>query len=538
MTDKTFNENILTANIPYNYGGNYMTTSFSFSDMTVSGVSSIVNLVALAGRTREEFLSNLSKIADLDIVNTIIDVFIDDCVSASNDDTIFTVEYEPAQEEDRRVLSPSVKEEYDSILNAVKERLSLDRFIKTNIHDLLLYGEFPYRKRVVDGKGVMEILEDLSVKNTIAIYEGSKLKEFYILGKDTPEKKSPDEVGHFILNPVKVRVEKEDNVAEFLPEKVLMGRSIISSAIEQLKRLRTNNIVDLVTDLKRILRPDFVQVQVPANMNPKDATDMTRKYERDFRSPVEALGKDVSNITVSDIVSLSAQIKVLPVWSDGKGTVSGVTDLGQSSTLADDADKRDRIKKDIALSVGVPPYYVTGDSTPDGDKVASLKLYSRYSKKCNSVQDCLKEGLRDLFESEFKAVKGFKISRSSIKITFKSVVNTDLLDNIEFVSGSTQVSNDILSLVGEVIQSGMGIVAKKEVLSEVLNKIMAPITVENLFEVQSTEEETSDDVDSDASDLDSEVSDFDKVSSQDSLEIEEPPSEEIPEEPELELPPQ
>lgn len=535
MTDKTFNENILVSNIPDTWKDNFGGTYLSFLNSALPGIpSQVVNLISLSSKSREEFLESLSKIAEMDIVSTIIDIFIDDCISASEDDSIFSIEYEPSLEEDREVLDPSVKEEYDSILNQMKDRLNLDRFIKTNAHDLLLYGEFPYSKVVVPGKGIMEIREDLSVKDVIALYDGTKLSKFYVVKNGSVGILTPEEAGHFILNPNVIKMTSKSEDSSYLALRVLMGRSIIGTAIEQIKRLRTNNIVDLVGDLKKILRPDLVQVQVPANMNPNDAVDLVRKYERDLRSPLEALGKETDNLTLEDIVSLTAQIRVVPVWADGKGTLNSIADLNADDNTSQQDEKKASIKRDIALSVGLMPYYLTGDSTPDGDKVSSLKLYSRYSKKCNSIQDCLKEGIRDLGVHEFELVKGFKISRSSIKITFKSVVNTDLLDNIEFVSGSTQVSNDILSLITEVTQSGMGINVKKEVLTDVLNKIMKPITVENLFEpsdsLEGTGEEGESPDSSVAGDLYNSGKEFDNLGDMD-FEPNTPEPTQTPEEP-------
>lgn len=485
LSDRVINEMMISSTTPFtmgnSFGTSYSTVITSFKDQAIATPGKdYLGLVAYSARTRADYLRNLQDVIDVDAAKSIIDIFSEKTLYASKEEDIFEVRYKPKNEED--LEAGYVKEINDCIQDFI-ERVDLYSFIKRISDKFLLFGEYPFRKEFNWKEGITALVDDISVSELVGIYENGKLKKFYKTKGDGVLEVSKESYGHFILNPINVRQLSDSALNSFEGGVAVMGKSILYSAIEQLKNLRTNQIVSLIEDIKKILRPSYYGVSVPETSNPAEVAALCRKYERDFRSPADALGRDSANLNVNDIVYLAAQIRFIPQYSNNKGTISEIDVFNKKDDYEANLAKRNAILRQIAILVGLPPSYISleqGGETP-GSKVADMKIYSRFAKKLCVVQDAIEEGIKDLVMQDIYYKTGYRIQRRSIDIVFKSSVDSELLDAIEFTVGNVDIGDRLLNFANNVVQGGHGIQVNPKVLVTIFNRLGRALTSDDLF---------------------------------------------------------
>lgn len=488
LSDRSINEMMISQTTPFSMGNSFG-TSFStqmtqFTDQVVASPNKdLLGLVSYSTRTRAEYLKNLGDVIDVDAAKAIIDIYSEKTLYASKDDEICKIRFNPKNGDE---LERGYVEEINNAIQDFIEDVNLFKFLKRMLDKLLLYGEFPYRKEFAYKQGITKLIDDISVSELVGIYENGEVKKFYMVRANSAQEVSKESYGHFIISPVTIREISDSMLCSFNEGSAVMGKSILYNAIEQLKNLRTNQIVSLIDDIKRILRPQFYGVSVPETANPAEVTKLLRKYERDFRSPADALGRDSANLTVNDIVYLAAQIRFIPQFANGKGTITEIDAFKNRNDYEENLAKRNAYLQQIAVLVALPPAYlapgVQGVGTP-GSKVEDMKIYSRFAKKLVSIQDAVEEGLIDILQQHIYYKTGYKVRRSSIDITFNSSVDSELLDAIEFTVGNVDIGDRFLAWINNVAQAGLGIQPKPEVILSIFNRLAKAIASEDVFEL-------------------------------------------------------
>lgn len=485
FSDQVINEMMISSTTPFSmgnsFGNSFATQMPSFKDQAIASPSKdYLGLVAYSTRTRADYLKNLQDILDVDAAKSIIDIFSEKTLYASKEEEAFEIRYKPKNVDD---LQMGYVREINDCIEDFIERVDLYSFVKRISDKFLLFGEYPYRKTFEHGKGITELVDDISVSELVGIYENGKLQKFFKLKGDGIVEVSKESYGHFVLNPINVRQLSDSVLNSFEGGTVIMGKSILYSAIEQLKNLRTNQIVSLIEDIKKILRPSYYGVSVPETSNSAEVAALCRKYERDFRSPAEALGRDSANLSVNDIVYLAAQIRFIPQYSNNKGTISEIDVFNKKDDYEANLAKRNALLRQIAVLVGLPPSYLSPgiDGDQPGSKVADMKIYSRFAKKLCVIQDAIEEGIKDLVMQDIYYKTGYRIKRTSIDISFKSSVDSELLDAIEFTVGNVDIGDRLLAFVNNVVQGGHGIQVDPSVLVNIFNRLGRALTSDDIF---------------------------------------------------------
>lgn len=468
------------------YGGNGFAASLTyFNDQVVQLPDpSVQNFIAYSIRTRQSYLENLRYIIDIDVVKQVIDIFNEKALIPSVNEELFTIKFSPENEDS---FEPGYIETLNRYIEEFIERVDLYGFIARLSNPFLLYGEYPYRKSYVYKKGITKLHTDISVSELIGSYIDGEKKRFFLVKTGTQNiiEVSPDNYGHFIMNEVPYSMLTDSTTKSFESEKAIMGKSLFYHSIEQLKRLRNNQVVDLIDDLKKVLRPQFFTVTVPENMNPNDVTALTKKYERDFRSPAEMLGRDTNNININDLVYLAAQVKFIPQWTN-KGAISEVAAFNNVDHTESNIKKQHELIKQIAVSVGLPPSYLLPEI--DGQKPSSKKdmihLYARFAKRVAIIQNAIEEEVRDLVCQDLFIRTGYRTKRSSIKVRFRNIIDSDTLDALEYLGGNLDVGDRLVTFVNNVSSAGFGININPEEMTKICNKLVSPIAMNQLFILQ------------------------------------------------------
>lgn len=432
--------------------------------------------------TKRDMLTKARKLYDTsDIVQTVIDVMIDDGFNSfQNEKEEFKIEY-TLDDEDLQDLGEEFQEQVQKLIDDFVSKFDLKRRVADIVPELLRDGEYAYGVLFDenDKKGITEIVDDFDVINLLPFYEGENLA--FVINQDnfstdsevksnvatfmTDENKpvayKPDNMVFFRLNNNnRVRIKMQGYNAEFqklfyertnirLPKYIRTSYPIYSSAIPLLNRLKIMENVSTVLDLNDVLKPEIVHVTVPSNTSPIEAQQIIRDYERQLND----LSGFMENGDAFDISTLAAQAnrrKVLPTWMDTKGTLTSAG-INQSAKGAAVWDSIDKLRNLIALSIGIPPFYITlaGEGRAKAD---TIKLYSRYTRKLTSLQKSVADGIKDILTIHLTHC-GINVNRENLSVTFKALTSADALDDTDLLLGLVTAISDMYENISKITDS-------------------------------------------------------------------------------------
>ena len=426
---------------------------------------------------------SIPKLFETPIIQTIIDVMIDDGFNSfNNEKEEFRIIYD-LSEEDKELLGEDFQENVQNLIDEFVDKFSLKSRVAEMIPELLRDGEYAYGILFDEEKklGITEIVDDMDVANMLPFYEGDKLS--FIIKQDIfedtttsakftatnlntnnmPKFYKPDNIVFFRLKgPTKKRINlstfyDEDFRKQFyektnirLPKFIRIPLPIYASAIQYINRLQVMMNVSSVLDLSDVLKPEIISVTVPSNTNPTEASQIVRDYERRLNDN-SSLG-DGQVLDFQTMAAAANYRKVLPQWMDTKGTIQS-TGVG-SNDSAKSASAWESIKNVsnlIALSVGIPPFYINLADGPQ-DKAQTIKLYSRYTRKLTSLQKSVADGVKDIIMIHLSK-KGVNISRDNLQVKFKAITSGDSLDDTDMMVATVTGINDLYKGIEEITSS-------------------------------------------------------------------------------------
>jgi len=427
--------------------------------------------------TKREVLTQARNLFDTDIVQTVIDVMIDDGFNSfNNEKEEFKIQY-ILEDDELKNLGEEFQEQIQNIIDEFVDKFSLKTKVAEIVPELLRDGEYAFGVLFEDNKGITEIVDDFDVINLLPFYEGENVAfvinqnhfendKSPLMGKfntnndQAPVVYKPDNMVFFRLKgPTKLRINMSTFYnSEFkklfyektgikLPKYIRTALPIYYGAMKTLNRLKIMENVSTVLDLTDILKPEIVHVTVPSNTDATEAKRIIRDYERHLNDIGELDGESL------DLSTLAAQAnrrKVLPQWIDSKGTLTSAG-INQSAKGQGAWDSIDRLRNLAALSIGIPPFYINISGTPI-EKAQIIKLYSRYTRKLTSLQKTLADGIKDFLMIHLEH-KGFNISRQNLSVKFKAITSGDSLDDTDMMVGLVAGIGDLYKALDEITSS-------------------------------------------------------------------------------------
>lgn len=413
-------------------------------------------------KDKTEMHKTLYGLRNNDVVQTIVDVMIDDGLMSSNDNKIFDIKYKGETENEE------IQAEIDKFVNKFK----LDQTIIDFIDEAIILGEYILPIEHEKGQGVTKILDNPYMVEMVGVYSGQDKKGFLRKkGKEVIEIE-PDNGIHFILSYKKIRVEISNFAKSekyYLEDHIKVGKSIILPIVNKLKQLEILEMANLALDLKRILAPVVVMVGMPENTQVKDIGSIVEEYEKILGNMFKNLGS-VDEISFNDILSVAGEFKVLPSIGNTKGSIST---LNMGEEKDSNSEKSESLRKSIALLLGIPFYYLSLMGENALSRLESLKLFSRYSRKLNVMQDCIITGVKELLYIHLKDL-GWVVNTDDIFIGMRQITNVELLDSMEYLVALISALQElitVLSSVSELTNHKIKIDPKK--LLEFLNKLLS-----------------------------------------------------------------
>lgn len=416
-----------------------------------------------------------------DIIQTVVDIMIDDGFNSfQNEKEEFKIEY-ILDDDDLQNLGEEYQNQIQNIIDEFVSKFALKARVAEIVPELLRDGEYAFGILFdpQNKKGITEIVDDFDVINLLPFYENNKLALVIYKNQHDDDKStvspwidfnsndnSPvmykaDNIVFFRLNgPTKFKIKMDafynnefkklfhEKTGIRLPKYIRTSLPIYAGALDKLKRLKIMENVSTVLDLNDVLKPEIVHVTVPANTSPIEVDTIIRDYERHLN--------DMSGLTEADTLdlqTLAAQAnrrKVLPQWMDTKGTLTsaGINQAAKGQAAWDSIDK---LRNLIALSIGIPPFYINISANPAG-KAETIKLYSRYTRKLTALQKTLADGIKDILMIHLEHC-GFNINRDNLRISFKALTSADAMDDTDLLLGLVNAISDMWVALDKITSS-------------------------------------------------------------------------------------
>lgn len=429
----------------YDLTQNYLTMSGTDEHSRNNIIGQMLKQIGKALDDRNSIITEIKNVKDTEIVQNIVSVIEDDCFNSISDETFMSVEY-ITDRDVKSKLDVEIQDEIDSFCR----NHDLTGLARDIIRDFMLYGEYFITSKIVRGKGVVEIIDNCDVEDYLAIYRGRQLYGYirYNRKAEKYELLDKDDLTHFVLdnNKIKVKIVLPEDI-ENIPETMRVGQSIIYPVLNSLRKLNVLETTSLAMELKRVLAPILVTVDMQPDADNQNVTEAIDRYENILNSMnSEALNSD--NMSVGDILQTASRFKVIPKFTDGKG---GVEQIQFNTDNADLNNRINDIKKGIALATGVPSFYLSYGDQLVG-KTEMLKVYSAYARKLVGIQTSFGAGMRNLVYKHLFH-KGYYVNESNIKIKFKSVTNVDMMDDMEVLVNLVTTVRDFFNLIQEISSS-------------------------------------------------------------------------------------
>ena len=391
----------------------------SLSGPDDDGIAKLFTAFTQIGQYKDQVYKSLIEIEEYSLVQTILEIMNDD-VLAPDDATgeCFSIS--------------STNKKFDSILKGMESRLELDNLIGSITRDLLLFGEYPL-KVLVEGQEVSSLEELLYPYGVTPLYQGTKIVKFLVkttfsesLGYfATGGQLRPISPGGFVMflrSPRSMRVIPSEYYPYISRGTAKVGRSIFP--MQTLEKIKALNLTETMIPLARLMQLDkntILGVRLGQNMVLKKALSACREYERFLNTRVGA----TATLDINTLVNNIGKYKVIPLLGD-KGAVEEMPinppEIGDLSDIQD-------IRNSIVSSVGLPPAYVFGDQASND----SLKSYVRYLRKLETVQTCIKAGLRHLSLIELYLHGHEDATPNDINVSFSNLISIANIERLEFL---------------------------------------------------------------------------------------------------------
>ena len=463
--------------------------------------------------TKRDVLNQARQLFDTDIVQTVVDVMIDDGFNSfNNEKEEFRIEYD-LSEEDKEVLGEEFQEQVQNVIDEFVEKFGIKSKVAELVPELLRDGEYALGVLFKENEGITEVIDDMDVIDLLPFYVNNELS--FVINQPQYDNKTtgkvdiinnaagkppaiykPDNIVFFRLKgPTKKRINMSafynnefrklflEKTGVRLPKYIRMALPIYASAMKTLNRLQLMENVSTVLDLSDVLKPEIVTVTVPSNTNAQEAQQIVRDYERNLN---DAGGlSDTDSLDIATLATQANRRKVLPQWLDSKGTITS-TGLGQQAKSAGAWESISKLRNLIALSIGIPPFYLNLNENPI-DKAQIIKLYSRYTRKLTSLQKTLADGVKDLIMIHCTK-KGLNISKDNLVVKFKAITSGDALDDTDMMVATVSGINDLYKGIEEITSSeNNNLVIDDQQFKELFDSLTSKyLNISNLIKISDT----------------------------------------------------
>ena len=414
-------------------------------------------------RDRNILFNRIDAIADHHIAKKIRDVIISDGFNEVNNSNEFFVKYTDNE-------NPEKAEMFTEDIRQMIRRTGFLEILRDNIFsEGFKYGELFLSKKGENGRGIIEVVDDIELRDHIAIYSKAnflgavRLKQ----GRRSASVLDGDfipasQIAHFMLNyerknlHITVGGKNYEKMQQIIKEKIRCASPILEPVIDLIKQYNQLEVISGAIELARAIQPTLLGVGV----SPEQDLGKITKQLQDWSNALNKNKNSVLNSIQSDLINQETLLKnmntieLVPydVENNANAMRQIMLNYGETNLI----EKINDIRKTIAMAVGIPEQYIS-TTTYNGQKDTkedTIQTNPCYSMMLSRIQILIAKGIKDFaydhlrvkYSNEAGILKR-DIDRDKIEVIFQS--STNLNDRLE---------NESMMLRGEMMSSLLSVI--------------------------------------------------------------------------------
>ena len=414
-------------------------------------------------RDRNILFNRIDAIADHHIAKKIRDVIISDGFNEVNNSNEFFVKYTDNE-------NPEKAEMFTEDIRQMIRRTGILEILRDNIFsEGFKYGELFLSKKGENGRGIIEVVDDIELRDHIAIYSKAnflgavRLKQ----GRRSASVLDGDfipasQIAHFMLNyerknlHITVGGKNYEKMQQIIKEKIRCASPILEPVIDLIKQYNQLEVISGAIELARAIQPILLGVGV----SPEQDLGKITKQLQDWSNALNKNKNSVLNSIQSDLINQETLLKnmntieLVPydVENNANAMRQIMLNYGETNLI----EKINDIRKTIAMAVGIPEQYIS-TTTYNGQKDTkedTIQTNPCYSMMLSRIQILIAKGIKDFaydhlrvkYSNEAGVLKR-DIDRDKIEVIFQS--STNLNDRLE---------NESMMLRGEMMSSLLSVI--------------------------------------------------------------------------------
>ena len=414
-------------------------------------------------RDRNILFNRIDTIADHHIAKKIRDVIISDGFNEVNNSNEFFVKYTDNE-------NPEKAEMFTEDIRQMIRRTGFLEILRDNIFsEGFKYGELFLSKRGENGRGIIEVVDDIELRDHIAIYSKANFLGAVRLKQGRRSQSVLDgdfipasQIAHFMLNyerknlHITVGGKNYEKMQQIIKEKIRCASPILEPVIDLIKQYNQLEVISGAIELARAIQPILLGVGV----SPEQDLGKVTKQLQDWSNALNKNKNSVLSSIQSDLINQETLLKnmntieLVPydVENNANAMRQIMLNYGETNLI----EKINDIRKTIAMAVGIPEQYIS-TTTYNGQKDTkedTIQTNPCYSMMLSRVQILIAKGIKDFaydhlrvkYSNEAGVLKR-DIDRDKIEVIFQS--STNLNDRLE---------NESMMLRGEMMSSLLSVI--------------------------------------------------------------------------------
>ncbi len=414
-------------------------------------------------RDRNILFNRIDAIADHHIAKKIRDVIISDGFNEVNNSNEFFVKYTDNE-------NPEKAEMFTEDIRQMIRRTGFLEILRDNIFsEGFKYGELFLSKKAENGRGIIEVVDDIELRDHIAIYSKANFLGAVRLKQGRRSQSVLDgdfipasQIAHFMLNyerknlHITVGGKNYEKMQQIIKEKIRCASPILEPVIDLIKQYNQLEVISGAIELARAIQPILLGVGV----SPEQDMGKITKQLQDWSNALNKNKNSVLSSIQSDLINQETLLKnmntieLVPydVENNANAMRQIMLNYGETNLI----EKINDIRKTIAMAVGIPEQYIS-TTTYNGQKDTkedTIQTNPCYSMMLSRVQILIAKGIKDFaydhlrvkYSNEAGVLKR-DIDRDKIEVIFQS--STNLNDRLE---------NESMMLRGEMMSSLLSVI--------------------------------------------------------------------------------
>lgn len=414
---------------------------------------------------RNNTFDRIDRISRHHIARTIKDIIISDGFNDINNGNTLFLKYNDAEDSDKARLFT------DEIMKMIKKTNFLDILRDAIYSEGLDYGELFLSKVEEPGKGIVEIIDDVDLRQHVAIYSKANLlgavrinpksKQKVLAGDWIPETK----IAHFLLNytrrNLEIRVGKDfEKLDVLIKEKIRCAAPILEPVIDLITQYNQLESISTAIEIARAIQPILLGVAISPEQDISKVTDQLRNWSNALNKNKNNVINNLDSIDVKTLLQQMNSVELIPYSAEENTNAMSQIRLEYGDNNL--TEKINDLRKMIALAVGVPEQYMS-TSTYMGQKDTkedTIQTNPRYSMMLSRIQQLLAKGIREVCYSHLKSkfassdnIVKRTVEKDKIEVIFKSCTNlNDRLEN-ENMMLRAETMGSLLAVIDNVAGS-------------------------------------------------------------------------------------